>query len=403
MADWTSLFGGGQDPGLGDLGGISHRDATTLSLLQALQGMSEAGTRRTATPIGSIAQTLAPLLAAPIQARQMEQRSALEALKLKLGIASLLSKEDPERRAADLAKTQAETQKATAETKRIQSEQQWKDELRKDPKAALQKLIGQQGEGVGGLKPSYLVNPETGTVSIRMASDEMTPGRLQQEKEIAGIRANQQLQTKENFETWKQQHPKLTQRQLDALEAGNTLVSMLDEVPAQVAAIPKDIDRAKLAWNASKYQTRSEHPVLTNFATGLTGGLINADSDPRLDPYFSTVGQSQAALASFNLAGLRGGQKTLQWLNVHFPGWGDDSATVERKARFLASNKGIVKQKIEYLQGLMKKSASAAEAVGGEPVGDMVRVKVRDPNGKETYMMIDPSTGDSSMAPDEGE
>lgn len=117
MADLFGFLGGGQDPGLGDLGGISHRDATTLSLLQALQGMSEAGTRRTATPIGSIAQTLAPLLMAPIQARQVEQESALKSLLLRAQVARALgggrAARTPEQ--VDLDKARADEARARAE------------------------------------------------------------------------------------------------------------------------------------------------------------------------------------------------------------------------------------------------------------------------------------------------
>lgn len=390
--DEADAFGG-----LGGLGDSSG-DAQSMALLQAMGGIQEAGMRRHASPIGAIADTLAPLLAAPIQARQMEQQNALQSLLLRAKIVDLLRGSggiSPEE--AALKTAQAKEAEASAAEKTGRAEYS---------KKLLENILG-GGGGMGGsdlkgMKPS--INFGTSGPSVSYRSDVMSPEALQQRKDIMSAGAAQSLEGKKAFENFKQSlPPKMTQKQQDAIEAGHTLISMLDEIPGVVKDLPTDIDRAGLAREAAKYQGRSEHPLAANAITGLTGGLINADTDPRLDPYFATVGQAQAALASFNLTGMRGGWNTLKWLNVHFPGWGDDAATVERKAKFLSSNKGVVKKKIEFLQGRIQKAAEAAGQIGGEPVGDSVRVKVRGPNGQEAYMLIDPETGESSVDPENAE
>lgn len=101
--------------GLGGLGEVDSSEANTLSLLQAMQSVQEGGMRRTASPIGSIAQALIPIFAAPIQARRMEQESQLKSLLLRAQIVKALSGEkgrDPAQ--IDLDKAQAESARATA-------------------------------------------------------------------------------------------------------------------------------------------------------------------------------------------------------------------------------------------------------------------------------------------------
>ena len=54
---------------------------TSMSLLNALGGIQQAGLTRTATPIGSIAQNLIPLFGAMIQAKAMENGVIVRALR----------------------------------------------------------------------------------------------------------------------------------------------------------------------------------------------------------------------------------------------------------------------------------------------------------------------------------
>ncbi len=110
----ASLFGG--DGGIMPKA-MDSREASTMSLLQAMQQVQEAGTRRTASPIGAIAQALIPIFSAPIQARQMQQESALKSLLAKATIAKALSGlqgnvRGPEQ--VDLDKARAEAARAQA-------------------------------------------------------------------------------------------------------------------------------------------------------------------------------------------------------------------------------------------------------------------------------------------------
>lgn len=116
--DLQSLFGGGGAEEEDPFGGISSKEANVMSLLEAMRGVQEAGMRKTASPIGSIAQALIPIFAAPIQARQMEQKSQLQSLLLRAQLAKLLqgSSRDPDE--IDLNKAKADQARATAEEKR---------------------------------------------------------------------------------------------------------------------------------------------------------------------------------------------------------------------------------------------------------------------------------------------
>jgi hypothetical protein len=146
-----------QDPAdmLGGGGvGLSHGDAMTLSLLNAMQQQAQAGTQRTASPIGSIAQSLGPLLAAPIQAQQMEQQSMLQGLLLRAKIASLLGKDqaDP-----------ADAAYKTAQTRNLNAEATLHENEAKDPLASLKlggedRLIAQnlQAQGIQPTAPNIL-------------------------------------------------------------------------------------------------------------------------------------------------------------------------------------------------------------------------------------------------------
>jgi hypothetical protein len=146
-----------QDPAdmLGGGGvGLSHGDAMTLSLLNAMQQQAQAGTQRTASPIGSIAGALGPLLAAPIQAQQMEQQSQLQGLLLRAKIASLLGKDqaDP-----------ADAAYKTAQTRNLNAEATLHENEAKDPLASLRlggedRLIAQnlQAQGIQPTAPNIL-------------------------------------------------------------------------------------------------------------------------------------------------------------------------------------------------------------------------------------------------------
>jgi hypothetical protein len=390
MAGLDDLLSGG-------LGGtdlsVDPKEAQSLALIKAMQNSQAAGLQRTATPLGAIAQNLIPLFQAPIEARRLEREGMLKELLLKVQLAKLASAtgEDEPKTLEQLAVRKLPKDASLDQVAKA------KRDLSAPPAPSEINLL------LGKLKG----DPEASAAydAIQANKGVLSPAAVAQQKEIAGVKAAETLGGQKELARYKAEDlpPKMTQRQQDALEAGHTLIGMLDEIPKMVESLPKDIDRSSLARQASKYQIRSEHPIATNLLTGLTGGAVSADTDPRLDPYFATVGQSQAALATFNLAGMRGGYNTLKWLNVHFPGWADDPATVERKAKFLSSNKGIVQKKIQYLQDRLTKSAQAATDMGGEPVGDQVRLKVRGPNGQESYMLFDPETGQSSVADDQGE
>lgn len=377
----------------GDLAGADSGEATALALLNAMGPMEQAGYERSASPAGAIAKNLIPLFGAIIQGKAMEKQAQLQDLMLQMKMAQLAG--DPEKRAAEIAHLRS----LAASEQSLAEERKGKASYREKQQQLVDRLMsgaGETGQAAGGLRPTITMGAEGPSVTYK--SDVMSPEALQQRKEIQAAGAATTLSREKNFETWKQQHPKLTQRQLDALDAGNSLLSILDEIPQAVAGIPKDMSRSQIATQASKYQARAEHPVITNALTGITGGIISADTDPRLDPYFSTVGQAQQALTTFGLVGLRGGYRTLQWLQVHFPGWADDPATVMRKAAFLESNKGIVRKKVEELQNSIKNAASIAQEVGGEPTGDTVRLKVRNKKtGQEQYIEYDPATGSTSV------
>jgi hypothetical protein len=201
-----------QDPAdmLGGGGvGLSHGDAMTLSLLNAMQQQAQAGTQRTASPIGSIAQSLGPLLAAPIQARQMEQRSQLQELLLRAKIVELLGKDkadDPAKAAADLAKTQAETARINEEVK-----------YRQNPLGAFRAMLGQGGAasagtsdtgagplpGLGGTRAAGAPNSLAGMrprfemgvtgPNISFSSDVMSPEKFAQEQKLANMRADESI------------------------------------------------------------------------------------------------------------------------------------------------------------------------------------------------------------------
>lgn len=394
MALFDSLFGGRRSSRRG-LAGLDPGEARSLALLDAMGGIERAGYERSASPAGAIAKNLMPLFGAMIQAKAMERQSALQSLLLQAELAKGMG--DPEMRAAKIRQLEA----LTSQEQSLAEERRGKAASREKQQQLIDKLLA-GGEGMAGaaaptgMKPSITMGPEGATV--RYSSDVLSPEALQQRKEIQAAGAGTRLESAKQLETWKQQHPKLTQRQLDALDAGNSLISILDEIPAAVESIPKDMTRGKLALNASKYQARAEHPVVSNLITGITGGMLSSDTDPRLDTYFSTVGQAQQALTTFGLTGLRGGYRTLQWLQVHFPGWGDDPATVQRKSAFLSSNKGIVRKKVEELQNAIRNAASIAQEMGGEPIGDRVRLKARNKKtGQEQYIEYDPATGETSI------
>lgn len=379
----AAMTGLGADPG----------EAIALSLLRAMDHRGRGGQRDLpAGPMGEVAQNLIPIFGAIIQGQAIQKQAEMEKMLLQAKIAQLGG--DPEMKAAKIKQLEALTAQETSLAEERKSKASYRDKQQQ----LVEKLMGGSAgaEVPGGMKPTITMGPSGPSVTYK--SDVMSPEALQQRKEIQAAGASTTLNREKSFETWKQQHPKLTQRQLDALDAGNSLLSILDEIPQAVAGIPKDMSRAQIATQASKYQARAEHPVLTNALTGITGGVISADTDPRLDPYFSTVGQAQQALTTFGLVGLRGGYRTLQWLQVHFPGWADDPATVMRKAAFLQSNKGIVRKKVEELQNSIKNAASIAQEIGGEPTGDTVRVKVRNKKtGQEQYIEYDPATGSTSV------
>jgi hypothetical protein len=144
-----------QDPAdmLGGGGvGLSHGDAMTLSLLNAMRQQAQAGTQRTASPIGSIAGALGPLLAAPIQARQAEQQSMLQGLLLRAKIASLLGKNgaDP----TEDAYKQALTRKTNADAAGLEAQQTAAAEYQKDPAGYVAKLIASARSQTPGQAPA---------------------------------------------------------------------------------------------------------------------------------------------------------------------------------------------------------------------------------------------------------
>ncbi len=93
--------------------------ATGLALLNALQQQQAAGMQRTATPLGSIANNLIPLFGAMVQAHALQAQGQRQALLDKIQLLNAMkgtAASNPEKMAADLAKTKAETAKILAET-----------------------------------------------------------------------------------------------------------------------------------------------------------------------------------------------------------------------------------------------------------------------------------------------
>jgi hypothetical protein len=132
MPGISDFFRGGMSTrrGIG-LGGVDPGEARALALLNAMGPMEDAGLQRSAGPMGAIAKNLIPLFGAIIQGKLLEQQAAqeqeklgmekeklgLEKQKLQAEVAKAQGGGNPERRAAGLEKTQAETELLRARTK----------------------------------------------------------------------------------------------------------------------------------------------------------------------------------------------------------------------------------------------------------------------------------------------
>src|ERR1044071_5620976 len=152
--------------------------------------------QRTASPIGSIAQNLIPLFQIPLQAKAMQQQQALEKLKILAQLSAIQGKTDPEKRAAEIAKLKAETDKTRGEA-------DYRQMLLKNPMIA-QILSGQGGEGTpsaGGMKPKVTLGI-TGP-GISYSSDVLSPEALAQKKEIAAASSGQTLQREKALAKYK--------------------------------------------------------------------------------------------------------------------------------------------------------------------------------------------------------
>lgn len=253
MADLTDLFGSGED--LGGLGGLSHQDATTLALLKAMQNQADVGTRRTATPLGSIAQNLIPLFAAPIQARQLEQESALKTLGLKLKLAELLSRDNPDKVASETKKSAAEARLAEARAAGLEAQQAAYADYQKDPAAFLQKLTaaakGQAASGDFGTSIS-LPNKPGEIPSVKLTSESPAAQRrfeAQQNRE-----AERHAETMRRMDMADKKVDDATKRadRRDMLaglkEKGSILNGQLKELDQQIETFKKDQTSRNWFW-----------------------------------------------------------------------------------------------------------------------------------------------------------
>jgi hypothetical protein len=384
----AELFGGGLGGGAGDegggfmesLGGLSESDARNLSLIQAIQQTQKAGLQRTATPIGAIANALLPLVVAPIAARQARMESMKGALPILLQLAEMRAKAEDrplERRTKEAQASKAEQEAA------------WKKKLIDMAGGAMPEGMEVTGYGVEGLQigRGRLLSPEEEAQQMRIYGAK-TEGSSKMQEDRA-----------KRLEVFKRSlPPAMGERAKEAVTSGRTLLELLNDAEAKIASIPKDISDSQLSREAAKYQMRSEHPALANVLKGYTGGMVTADTDPRLDDYFNYVGQVEAALTSFNLSGMRGGIRTIDYLRKHFPGFADNLSAVLGKTKALRNNKSVVSRSIEnHLKSIERTAATAEATPGGEAEMGWVGRPIFDKNGNEKRLWLNEQSGESLL------
>lgn len=381
--------------------GLDPQAAATLGALGGLRGLDEAGFRRTAGPMGSIAQNLIPLVQAYQQSKVAESQAILNQLLVQAQL--MKSGGDPEKRAAEIEHLKALASSETALAEKRKGEGAYRDAQQKRLDELLQ---GQAGGAPGGMKPTVTYGASGPSISFK--SDVMSPEAFRQQKELAGMRSGETLEREKALATFKKSlPPNMSDKDIGIIASGKTLLSLMDSADQAINSLPKDISSSYYKRQAFKYQKRAENPAATNFLEGYSGGMFNFDSDPRLDPIFSWIGQVKSALMSFNLSGQKGGIQLLQYLSDHFPGYGDNPAQAQRKLQNLKQDKGVIQQRINDMLDLLQKKGTmlnapgAVEApdAGGPGVAWMGRPYVLK-NGEKRMVWLNPDTGESKDLPE---
>ena len=402
-----SLMGGGSS---------GSADPSEIGALKAYQGSPFLqGETSHSGPLGQISQALMPLISAKIYGQQAEQHQQMDKMKALLGVMTLAK----ELHGVDLqnAQNQAALEKMGIEKESHKHYIDMLDALNegRGPKDA-KVTVGDKGGSItfGGEK---LPESEIGLIRAAQAGDSgaqdiltnLRQGRVGVASDEAKARSNLAVDEFKKKEEIKRDLPaKMSEKDRQIIHSGESLLGLLDEAPTAVSSIPGDVSRSQLALQAAKYQGGSEHPALSNIVTGLTGGMINTDTNPKLDQYFSWIGQVSSALASFNLEGQRGGFRTLQYLKDHFPGYQDSPERARDKVKWLVQNKGIIQQKIDAIHKDITKTAATAtnldsSGIAAEPSGSWMKVPFYNQKTKQqAFMWINPTTGETSAADPSG-
>lgn len=384
--------------------GLDPQAAATLGALSGLRGLDQAGFRRTAGPMGSIAQNLMPLLQAVQQAKVAESQAVLNQLLIRAQL--MKAGGDPEKRAAEIEHLKALASSETALAEKRKGEGAYRDAQQKRLDELLQ---GQAGGAPGGMKPTVTYGASGPSISFK--SDVMSPEAFQQQKELAGMRSGTTEQREKDVAVFKAQlardMPKMSDKDLNIIANGKTLLSLMDSADEAISTIPKDISRRYYAKNAFNYQVRAENPKLANAITMGSFGMKTFDTDSRLDPVFSWIGQVKSALASFNLQSQKGGIQLLNYLNDHFPGYGDSPEAAQQKLLLLRKDKAVIQQRITDMietfqkKGTMLNAPGVVEApdAGGPGVAWMGRTRVL-PDGTKRTVWLNPDTGEHKDLPE---
>lgn len=390
----SSSMGGGQQ---------DEMDPETMGALKAYQGSDFLqGQPSHSGPLGQISQAIMPLIAAKIYGEQAKSKASQQHSEMLFSAIKLANEIDDR----ELKKMELE-QKLHPDYKPVVEFVKAIKEAGGDASGVKTTLKGPMGSTVtfGGAKPADTL---FGLIGAEQGGDTSATPKLERYADLQARQAGAEAQKRsdvaiEQFkkeEQIKRELPaKMSEKDRQVIHSGEALLGLLDEAPTAIGSLPADVNRSGLAMQAAKYQAGSEHPTASNLITGLTGGLVSTDTDPKMDQYFSWIGQVKSALASFNLEGQRGGFRTLQYLQDHFPGYQDSPERARDKVKWLVQNKGIIQQKINAIHQEIEKSASTAtdldaSGIPAESQGSWMKVPMYNQKTKQqAFMWVNPTTG----------